>query len=84
MNSFKITFACMALVLFFNTNAQTLESKKEILISDQLKWSERMALSIMKRHPEAWQIDNHPAPKWDYKIGLLMTSFEKFFKFFRV
>lgn len=78
--SLKITFVCMGLVLFFSTNAQTLESKKEILISDQLKWSERMALSIMKRHPEAWQIDNHPAPKWDYKIGMILTGYEKLYK----
>jgi unsaturated rhamnogalacturonyl hydrolase len=70
----------MGLVLFFNTNAQTLETKKEILISDQSKWSERMALSIMKRHPEAWQIDNHPAPKWDYKIGMILTTYEKLYK----
>ncbi|WP_281336118.1 glycoside hydrolase family 88/105 protein [Flavobacterium eburneipallidum] len=80
MKSIKNIFVGMALVLFFNTNAQTLEPKKEILISDQLKWSERMALSIMKRHPEAWQIDNHPAPKWDYKIGMILTAYEKLYK----
>lgn len=80
IKSLKITFVCVGLVLFFSTNAQTLESKKEILISDQLKWSERMALSIMKRHPEAWQIDNHPVPKWDYKIGMILTAYEKLYK----
>ena len=78
--SLKNSFICLSLVLFFNTNAQTLESKKEILISDQSKWSERMALSIMKRHPEAWQIDNHPAPKWDYKIGMILTAYEKLYR----
>lgn len=80
MNSFKITFVCMALVLFFSTNAQTVASKKEIFISNQLKWSERMALSIMKRHSEAWQIDNHPSPKWDYKIGMILTAYGKLYK----
>lgn len=54
--------------------------KKEILISDSLKWSERMALSILKRHPQAWQNNVDPAPKWDYKIGLLLTSFEKLYQ----
>ena len=78
--SLKNSFICLSLVLFFNTNAQTLDSKKEILISDQSKWSERMALSIMKRHPEAWQIDNHPAPKWDYKIGMILTAYEKLYR----
>jgi unsaturated rhamnogalacturonyl hydrolase len=79
MNTLKNIFVCLGLVLFFNTNAQTLESKKEILISSNLKWSERMALSIMKRHPEAWQIDNHPEPKWDYKIGMILTAYEKLY-----
>ncbi|POY40797.1 glycosyl hydrolase family 88 [Flavobacterium alvei] len=79
METLKNTFICMGLVLFFNANAQTLETKNETIISDQLKWSERMALSIMKRHPEAWQIDNHPAPKWDYKIGMILTGYEKLY-----
>lgn len=78
--SLKNSFICLGLVFFLNTNAQTYESKKEILISDQLKWSERMALSIMKRHPVAWQIDNYPAPKWDYKIGMILTAYEKLHK----
>jgi unsaturated rhamnogalacturonyl hydrolase len=34
----------------------------------------------MKRHPEAWQIDNHPTPKWDYKIGMILTAYEKLHK----
>jgi unsaturated rhamnogalacturonyl hydrolase len=54
-------------------------NQKEQLISDKLKWSERMALSIMKRHPKAWQIDNHEAPKWDYKIGMILTAYEKLY-----
>lgn len=53
--------------------------KKEMAIPTTLKWSERMALSIMKRHPKAWQIDNHEAPKWDYKIGMILTGYEKLY-----
>lgn len=77
MNNFKVSFICLGLVLFLNTKAQTTEIKNEITISNQLKWSERMALSIMKRHPEAWKIDDHQALKWDYKIGMILTAFEK-------
>ncbi len=44
-----------------------------------IKWSERMALSIMKRHEKAWQIDNHEAPKWDYKIGMILTAYQKLY-----
>jgi unsaturated rhamnogalacturonyl hydrolase len=55
-------------------------SKKEITISKDLKWSERMALSIMKRNAKAWQIDTNEKPKWDYKLGLVMLSFQELYK----
>jgi len=55
-------------------------SNSKTAISNDLKWSERMALSIMKRDAQAWQVDNNEKPKWDYKIGLLMTSFEKLYQ----
>lgn len=48
-------------------------------ISDKLKWSERMALSIMKRHPQAYEIDWKTEPKWDYVHGLVLRSFEKLY-----
>jgi unsaturated rhamnogalacturonyl hydrolase len=79
MANFKNILTGLGLVLFFNINAQPLESNKENAISSNLKWSERMALSIMKRHPQAWQIDNHEAPKWDYKIGMILTAYEKLY-----
>lgn len=53
--------------------------KNEVAITKDVKWSERMALSIIKRNPKAWQIDNNEKPKWDYKLGLVMTSFEKLY-----
>ncbi|MFB9076015.1 glycoside hydrolase family 105 protein [Flavobacterium procerum] len=72
---------CIIAFLFIlngNINAQSQESKN--VISNQLKWSERMALSIMKRAPKAWQIDNNEKTKWDYKLGLAMMSFEELYK----
>jgi unsaturated rhamnogalacturonyl hydrolase len=60
---------------FLNVAAQ----EKTVLISKDLKWSERAALSIMKRDPKAWQIDNNEKPKWDYKLGLVMTAFENLY-----
>lgn len=47
--------------------------------SDSIKWSERMAISIMKIYPNAWQIDHHESPKWDYKIGMILTAYEKLY-----
>jgi unsaturated rhamnogalacturonyl hydrolase len=47
---------------------------------DTLKWSERMAISIMKRHPQAWQIDNVDKPKWEYKPSFVLLAFENLYK----
>lgn len=49
-------------------------------ISNTLKWSERLALTLMDHHPESYQIDDKKAPKWDYVHGLVLTSFEKLYE----
>jgi unsaturated rhamnogalacturonyl hydrolase len=56
---------------------QDTQTQKQLAISDTLKWSERMALSVMKRNPKAFQIDGKEEPKWDYVHGLVLTGFEK-------
>ena len=43
-------------------------------ISDNQPWSERMALSIMKRCPEAWMNDFQEEPQWNYTLGLILNS----------
>lgn len=43
------------------------------------KWSERMALTLMKKYPEAYMIDDKTAPKWDYVHGLNMIAFEELY-----
>ena len=45
------------------------------VVSDSLPWSERMAQSIMLRHPELWTTENAEEVKWNYKTGLLATAF---------
>ena len=56
------------------------EESKTVSVSDTLKWSERMALTLMKRYPESYMIDNAKAPKWDYVHGLVLHSFEELYK----
>lgn len=46
-------------------------------ISGELPWSERMALSTMKRAPEAWMNDFSKEPQWSYTHGLVMLSLLK-------
>lgn len=52
---------------------------QEITISPQQKWSERMALSVMKRAPEAWQIDNASKAKWEYKPAFVALAFNRLY-----
>ena len=75
---YKTLLFTLFLTLVFTQGVQAQENSK--LIPTNLKWSERMALSIMKRHPEAYQIDGQTEPKWDYVHGLVLTSFEALFK----
>jgi unsaturated rhamnogalacturonyl hydrolase len=72
---FAIGIVCA--ILFSCNSILAQENSKSAVISKDLKWSERMALSIMKRAPKPWQIDNNEKTKWDYKLGLAMLSFEK-------
>ena len=62
------------------TDIKVSSIEKEQIISDKLKWSERMALSIMKSHPQSYMIDDAKAPKWDYVHGLVLHSFEELYK----
>jgi len=81
-NSFlhKSLLALCAIILLTNCKARTPQSTAGLDVSDQLKWSERMALTLMKKHPDAYQIDEKKEPKWDYVHGLVMSSFEQLYK----
>jgi len=81
-NTVAIGFLLMGFFAKANTNQvqPQVEIVKTTPISDTLKWSERMALSIMKRHPEAYQIDGQKEPKWDYVHGVVLNSFEKVYQ----
>jgi unsaturated rhamnogalacturonyl hydrolase len=73
---------CAAIVLFafifFGTHAQSISAPG--LISDSLKWSDKMVLTIMNLYPKAWQIDDRKEPRWDYVHGLVLTSLENYYK----
>jgi len=77
---YSASIVLLLLIVFSAGRVSAQESSKEMVISKDLKWSERMALSIMKRAPKAWQIDNNEKPKWDYKLGLVMMSFQQLYK----
>jgi unsaturated rhamnogalacturonyl hydrolase len=55
-------------------------ASKDIVISKDLKWSDKMALTLMKRHTESYMIDDSKKPKWDYVHALVLHSFEELYK----
>lgn len=86
-NITNLILLVFAFLLVVFTSCKQVEQKnknnylvKKLVISDTLKWSERMALSVIKRYPYAVNIDNKTAPKWDYKIGMFCLSLQKLSK----
>ncbi|WP_348798639.1 glycoside hydrolase family 88/105 protein [Flavobacterium adhaerens] len=60
--------------------AKNATTQNQIVITKDTKWSDKMALTLMKRHPESYMIDNAQKPKWDYVHGLVLYSFEELYK----
>ncbi len=78
---YQILSFLVGATLFFSCKSASEQKRDSISkISDELKWSERLALTLMKAHPEAYQIDEKTEPKWDYVHGLVLTSFEQLYK----
>ena len=59
--------------------AKTVESQKNEIAKDA-KWSDKMALTLMKRFPESYMLDYAKTPKWDYVHGLVLFAFEELYK----
>lgn len=75
-----LSFLVGATLFFSCKSAHEQKNDSTSKISAELKWSERLALTLMKAHPEAYQIDDKKEPKWDYVHGLVLTSFEQLYK----
>lgn len=64
-------------LLAISTMAQAPANQNKIVFSPKMKWSQKMALTLMKRHPQAFMIDDAKSPKWDYVHGLVLHSIEE-------
>jgi len=64
-NSIKVIFLFSVLTFASFAGAQ----KKE-----EIRWSERMAKSEIKRFPEPWMIENAKKPRWGYTHGLVVKA----------
>jgi unsaturated rhamnogalacturonyl hydrolase len=68
--------------LFFTGFAigQNNDNQGKVIIKANSKWSEKTAATILNKYPKAWQIDGTEKPKWDYKMGLVLSAFEKLYQ----
>lgn len=73
----KINLVVLLLIIGNKTIAQINE---KTVLPDNLKWSERTARTILDKYPKASQIDGTKKPKWDYKMGLVLSAFEKLYQ----
>ncbi|WP_366046955.1 glycoside hydrolase family 88 protein [Flavobacterium sp.] len=73
----KINLIVLLLIISTKTIAQAHENS---VLPNNLKWSERTAFTILDKYPKAWQIDGTEKPKWDYKMGLVLSAFEKLYQ----
>ncbi len=46
-------------------------------ISENLPWSERAALTMMKENPQSYMVDFQKKPKWNYTGGLAMMAIQE-------
>ncbi len=72
---FAITM--MVILGFTSCKSTSQGALKTMNISKDLKWSERMAQTIMKSHEQSYMIDEAKEPKWDYVHGLVLTSIQQ-------
>lgn len=70
-----VFWALMTLTMTACSDVKSQKMIKSETISDSLPWSERMALSIMKRHKYAWQLEDRNTKKWSYTHGLVSLAF---------
>lgn len=75
----SILMVCVMTITSCKVTSQQ-PAKADIVIGKNAKWSDKMALTLMKRHPEAYMIDDAKKPKWDYVHALVLHSIEELYK----
>ncbi|WP_053976693.1 glycoside hydrolase family 88/105 protein [Mangrovimonas xylaniphaga] len=56
------------------------EPQKEMTIPENLKWSERMALSEIVRFPDPTKLDFRDKPRWSYTNGLVLQAMSRVYE----
>jgi len=67
------------LYIFLTSTLAAQNHQTMTVIPNSGLWSERMALSDIKRNPQAWKIDFRKTPKWGYTHGLMLSALERLY-----
>ncbi|WP_417558671.1 glycoside hydrolase family 88/105 protein [Mesoflavibacter zeaxanthinifaciens] len=59
---------------------QVEEPSVKMEVSDSLKWSERLALSEIKRFPDPTKLDFQEKPRWSYTNGLVLQAMSRVYE----
>ncbi|WP_036188610.1 glycoside hydrolase family 88/105 protein [Marinimicrobium agarilyticum] len=76
---FGAAIALMIVVLLHSAHIQA-QSEPDVALPKTGKWSERMALSVIHRSPEAWAMRDYKlldTPQWAYTYGLTLSAMQK-------
>ncbi len=68
------------IVVFLHSFQVYAQPQPDVAIPKTGKWSERMALSVMQRSPEAWAMRDYKlldSPQWAYTYGLTLFAMQK-------
>lgn len=76
----KITIVILVVFGLFSSckkEVKKADTKEDLVVSKDLKWSERMALSEINRFPDPTLIDFNKKPKWTYTPGLVLQAISR-------
>lgn len=78
---FFYSLSVLFLSLGYSCSSQKVTNNSDkLIVSNKLKWSERMTLSEIHRFPDPTLLDFREKPKWSYTNGLVLDAMYKVYK----
>lgn len=78
---FFYSLSVLFLGLGYSCSSQKVTNNSDkLIVSNKLKWSERMTLSEIHRFPDPTLLDFREKPKWSYTNGLVLDAMYKVYK----
>jgi unsaturated rhamnogalacturonyl hydrolase len=79
--NFRIAYKFIGIAFIALVNCGVAASEPIGAIPDNLSWAERMSLTLIKAHPEAWSMRKSDGEyRWAYTQGLVLTGMERLYK----